>query len=203
MRERLEIELIKIKKEFYSLIKKQGKQKIITYLYVIFSLAAVTFFGLFAIQPTLATISELHKEKADGEFTLEQLKIKNQSLQKLNSEFQQIEPDINKAYEAIPTSPKIPELIRKIETLTNKNNLAIESLTTGAIELYPTTRAGVQLFSFTVNISAVGIESSINTFTQELINIDRIISIERLSSGTTEDRLFATTIIGRAYFIKE
>jgi len=203
MKEKLKIELIKIKKEFYSLIKNQGKQKIITYLYIIFSLAAVTFFGLFAIQPTLATISELHKEKDDGEFTLQQLKTKNQSLQRLSSEFQQIEPDINKVYEAIPTSPKIPELIRKIETLANKNNLAIKSLTTGAIELYPTTRAGVQLFSFTVNISAVGIESSINIFTQELVNIDRIISIERLSSGTAEDRLFSTTIIGRAYFIKE
>lgn len=108
MKERLKIELLKIKKEFYSLVKKQGKQKIITYLYVIFSLAAVTFFGLFAIQPTLATISELHREKDDAEFTLQQLKTKNQSLQRLSGEYQQIEPDIDKLYEAIPTSPKVP-----------------------------------------------------------------------------------------------
>lgn len=203
MKERIIIELIKIKKEFNSLIKKQGKQKIIAYLYVIFSLAAVTFFGLFAIQPTLSTISELHKEKEDGEFTLQQLKTKNQSLQRLSSEYQQIETDIEKLYEAIPTSPKIPELVRKIEILTNTNNLAIQSLTTGAIELYPTTRAGAQLFSYTINISAIGTEGSINSFIQELINIDRIISIERLSSGTAEQGLFSTTITGRAYFIKE
>ncbi len=126
MKERLKIELLKIKKEFYSLVKKQGKQKIITYLYVIFSLAAVTFFGLFAIQPTLATISELHREKDDAEFTLQQLKTKNQSLQRLSGEYQQIEPDIDKLYEAIPTSPKVPELVRKIEILSN-----------GGIEGYP------------------------------------------------------------------
>lgn len=203
MKEKLKIELLKIKKEFYSLIKKQGKQKIIIYLYVIFSLAAVTFFGLFAIQPTLATISELHKEKDDGELTLQQLRTKNQSLQRLSSEFNQIEPDIDKVYEAIPTSPRIPELVRKIEILANTNNLALETLNTGAIELFPTTRAGTQLFSFTINISAVGTETSINSFMQELINIDRIISIERLSSGTAENKLFSTTIIGRAYFIKE
>ena len=203
MKERLKIELLKIKKEFYSLVKKQGKQKIITYLYVIFSLAAVTFFGLFAIQPTLATISELHREKDDAEFTPQQLKTKNQSLQRLSGEYQQIEPDIDKLYEAIPTSPKVPELVRKIEILSNTNNLAIKSLTTGAIELYPTKRAGTQLFSYTVNISAIGSESSINTFIQELINIDRIVSIERLSSGTAENNLFSATITGRAYFIKE
>ena|SRR3989344_6772369 len=203
MKERLKIELLKIKKEFYSLVKKQGKQKIITYLYVIFSLAAVTFFGLFAIQPTLATISELHREKDDAEFTLQQLKTKNQSLQRLSGEYQQIEPDIDKLYEAIPTSPKVPELVRKIEILSNTNNLAIKSLTTGAIELYPTKRARAQLFSYTVNLSAIGSESSINTFIQELINIDRIVSIERLSSGTAENNLFSATITGRAYFIKE
>lgn len=203
MKDKLKFEILKIKKEFGLLIKKQGKDRIITYLYIIFSLAAVTVFGVFAIQPTLSTISELHKEKDDGEFTLQQLKVKNQSLQKLGAQLQQIESDVELVYEAIPTSPQIPELVRKVEILTNQNNLAIEGLTTGAIELYPTTRAGTQLFSFTINISAVGTESSINAFIQELINIDRMISIERLSTGTAEQGLFSANITGRAYFIKE
>lgn len=203
MKEQITAEINKIKKEFYVLVKEQGKQKIITYLYFIFSLAAVTIFGFFAIAPTLSTISDLHKEKDDGEFTLKQLKTKVQSLQKLSSQYQLLESDLDKLYEAIPTSPKIPELIRKIEFIANKHNLVIQSLTTGPIELYPTTRTGTQLFSYTVNISTVGTESSINAFTQEVINFDRMLSIERLNSGKAEKKLFSTTIIGRAYFIKE
>jgi len=203
MKDQLIIELNKIKKEFSTLIKKQGKEKIITYLYVIFSLMAVTLFGMFAIQPTLATISELHKEKDDGEFTLKQLKTKNQALQRLGSEYQKVEPGLNKIYAAIPTTPKIPELVRKIEMISNRNNLSIQNLTTGAIELYPTTRSGTQLFSYTLSITAIGTETSINTFIQELINLDRMISIERLNTGTAENDLFSTTITGRAYFIKE
>ena len=203
MKEKLSIEILKIKKEFAKLIKKQGKQKIIIYLYVIFSLMAVTVFGLFAIAPTASTISELHKEKDDGEFTLEQLKIKNQALQRLSSEYQGVEPSLDKIYAAIPTSPKIPEMIRKIEILANRNSLAIQNLSTGPIELYPASRPGTQIFSYTINVSALGTETSINTFIQELINTDRIISIERLNSGIAENDLFSTTITGRAYFIKE
>lgn len=203
MREKLTFELLKIKKEFALLIKKQGKDRIVLYLYIIFSLAAVTIFGLFAIQPTLATISELHKEKDDGEFTLQQLRTKNQTLQRLSAELQQIESDTDLVYEAIPTAPEIPELIRKIEILSNTNNLALQSLSTGAIELYPTTRAGTQLFSFTFTVSVEGAENSINTFIQELINLDRIVSIERLNTGTAERGLFSANITGRAYFIKE
>ncbi len=203
MKERLKIEIIKIKKEFHSLVKKQGKERIIASLYIAFSLAAITIFGFFAIGPTLSTISELHKEKEDGEFTLEQLKIKNQALQRLSSEYQMIQADIDKVYAAIPTSPKIPELVRKIEIMSNRNNLAIQDLRTGSIELYPTTRTGTQIFSYTLTVSVVGSELSINAFTQELINIDRIISIERLSTGTAERDLSSTTLTGRAYFIKE
>lgn len=203
MKDQLIIELNKIKKEFSALIKKQGKEKIIIYLYVIFSLMAVTIFGLFAIQPTLSTISELHKEKEDGEFTLKQLQTKNQALQRLSSEYQNVEPGLGKIYTAIPTTPKIPELIRKIEIISNRNSLSIKNLTTGAIELYPTTRSSSKLFSYTINLTATGTEASINTFIQELIKLDRIISIERLSTGTAENNLFSTTITGRAYFIKE
>lgn len=203
MKDKIKTEIDKVRKEFLLLVKKQGRQKIIAYLYIIFSLLAVTVFGAFAIQPTLATISELHKKKDDGEFLLQQLKTKNRSLQNLSSQYQQMEPELEKVYSAIPTTPQIPELIRKVEILANRNNLVLQNLNTGPIELYPTTRTTIQLFSYTVNISAVGTESSINAFIQELINIDRIISIERLSSGTAEEELFSATIIGRAYFIKE
>ncbi len=203
MKERLKIELNKVKKEFYALLRKQGKQKIITYLYLIFSLMAITVFGLFAIRPTLGTISELHKEKEDAEFTLEQLEKKNQSLQALSSEYQQIEDELTIVNNAIPASPRIPELTRKIEVLANRNNLIIENLTTGPIELFPATRVGSPLFSYTITVTAVGEEFSINSFIQEIINIDRIMSIERITSGSAERNLFSATVTGRAFFIKE
>lgn len=203
MKDRFKIEISKIKKEFYSLLRKQGKQKIITYLYIIFSLIAITVFGFFAIRPTLATISELHKEKEDAEFTLEKLEKKNQALQSLSSEYSQIENDLIIVNDAIPASPKIPELTRKIEVLANRNNLVIQTLNTGPIELFPATRVGSSLFSYTITVTAVGVESSINSFIQEVINFDRIISIERITSGSAERDLFSATITGRAFFIKE
>jgi len=201
--EKIKGQIKNIKKEFADLIRKQGKQKVITYLYVIFSLFAVTIFGVFAINPTFSTISELHKEKEDAQLTLEKLETKNQSLQRLNGEYQQIEGRLDSVYAAIPASAKIPELTRKIEVLANRNNLAIESLNTGAIEIFPANRSTSPLFSYTITVSVLGVEADINSFLQDVINFDRILSIERVTSGKAERDLFSATITGRAFFIKE
>ncbi len=203
MKERLTRELKRLRHEFQNAVNAYGKDKIIIYLYLIFSLIAITVFGLFAIRPTLATISELHKEKADSKETLDKMTEKNQNLQILAAHYQQIQSKLETVYRAIPTSPKIPELTRKIEVLANRNNLAIQSLSTGAIELYPAVRANSSLFSYTVTINVLGDESDINTFTQEFISFDRLISIDRITSGSAERGLFSATITGRAFFIKE
>lgn len=202
MKEKLTFELKKIKKEFVHLLEKQGKQKVILYLYIIFSLIAISIFGAFAIGPTLATISELRKEKEDAELTLDQLITKNQSLQKLGAQYETISGQIDSVYAAIPTSPKIPELTRKIEVIANKNSLTIDNLNTGSIEIFPAKRSGSPLFSYSINVTVIGTESDINSFIQEFINFDRILSIDKISSGEFERGLFSATITGRAFFIK-
>ena len=58
----------KIKAEIKSLIDKgnailsasQNRQRVTAYLYIIFSLFALSFFGIFAIGPTITTISNLN-----------------------------------------------------------------------------------------------------------------------------------------------
>jgi len=203
MKERIISEILKIKREFYDTLKKQGEQKIIAYLYIIFSLIAITIFGLFAIRPTLSTISELQKEKKDSEFTLEQLEIKNQALQKLSAEYRLLEPKLDSVYLAIPKSSQIPDLARKFEVVANGNNLFIEALTTGPIEIFPAVKSNPPLFSYNITITVIGNNTDINSFIQDIVNIDRMLSIDRISSGKAERNQYTATLTGRAFFFKE
>ena len=55
---------------------KQNKQRATAYLYVIFSLLAFSFFGIFAIGPTVTTISDLNKKYNEEKIALKELQQK-------------------------------------------------------------------------------------------------------------------------------
>ena len=65
----------KIKKEKYlGFLPDLKKEKTQKYSSIIFSLVSLSFFGIFAINPTLSTIAKLKKELSDTKFVEEQLR---------------------------------------------------------------------------------------------------------------------------------
>jgi Tfp pilus assembly protein PilO len=200
----------KIKEEIKSLIAKgnallnasQNKQRVTAYLYIIFSLLALSFFGLFAIGPTFSTISELNKKFAEDKVALKQLQDKNAALKSLSSQYLEIEPDLNLIDNAIPQSPKVAEITRQVENLSIKNNLIVKKLDTGLMELFPTKNVNTPIFSYTFTVSVEGEEQDINTFIADVINMGRIIGIDKLTTGKQQSVLHTASVTGRAYFYK-
>lgn len=185
-------------------LNSQGRTKITAYLYIFFSLLALSFFGFFAVRPTIITITALQKQFKDSQKVLVDLKIKNQALQALTAQYQDLGPDLLLSINAIPNSPKIPELTRKLETIASQNNLVITKLAVGVIELFPAKRkVNSSIFSYTFTFSVQGSEAAINLLIADLIDFDRIVSLERLTTGKAERNTFAASITGRAYFFKE
>lgn len=200
----------KLKQEIKDLIAKSNeylntgdKQKTTAYLYVIFSLLALSFFGLFAIGPTITTISQLNKQYEEDKVALKQLQDKNAALKSLSAEYVNIQSDLGLIDNAIPQAPKVAELTRQLEVLATNNNLVVQKLDTGLMELYPVKNTNSPLFSFTISLNVTGLEVDVNNFLQELINMGRIIGIERLSTGKQQDNSFSASITGRAFFYKE
>lgn len=185
-------------------LNSQGREKIIAYLYIFFSLLALSFFGFFAVRPTVTTITALQKQFKDSQKVLADLKVKNQALQTLTAQYQGLGSDLLLATNAIPDSPRIPELTRKLETLANQNNLVVTKLSVGVIELFPAKKKiNSSIFSYTFSFSVQGSEAAINLLIADLINFDRIVGLERLTTGKAERNTFAASITGRAYFFKE
>lgn len=181
----------------------QNKQKVTAYLYIIFSLTALSFFGLFAIGPTISTISDLNKQYAEEQIALEKLRDKNTALKALSAEYINIQQDLVFIDYAIPKSPKIAELTRQLETLSTQNSLIIQKLDTGLIELFPAKNVNSPIFSFTFSIGVTGSEQNINTFITQLINMSRIIGMEKLTTSKNQEILYTASITGRAFFYKE
>lgn len=199
-----------IREELTSLIAKgnsylneaQNKQKVVAYLYIIFSLFALSFFGLVAISPTITTISNLRKEYKEGKVALQDLIDKNKALNALSIEYVSIQPDLYLIDNAIPQSPRISEIIRQIEYMIKNNGLSVQKLESGLVEIYPTKNINTRIFSYPLSINISGAEKNVNEFIGNLINMGRILSIERLVTGDSKSYRTAS-ITCKVFFYKD
>jgi Tfp pilus assembly protein PilO len=187
-------------KKYPELFKFYERQKFVSYIYIILTLFTVSFFGIFAISPTLSTIANLNKQKADNEKMYENLKTKLTNMQKLDAFYTANTDRIKMVDTAIPASAQIPTVIKKIESLAQQNSLFISDIETGAITIFPTVEKTPPLYSFTITMSLVGDSADINSFIGDIINFDRIIGIETIGSGTTNENRSEVVITGRAFF---
>ncbi len=201
----------RIKAELKALIAKgntllnagQNKQRATAYLYVIFSLISLSFFGLIAIGPTISTIFDLNKQLDESRQALKQLEDKNTALKALSAQYIDIQDHLDLIDNAIPQSANVARLTRKIEELSIQNNLAVQKIDTGLMELFPAKNTNSPIFSFTFSLGVSGAERDINNFISQLINIDRIISIEKLTTGKRTESIYTASITGKAFFYKE
>lgn len=191
---------IKYKKKYSTFLFGEDMQKFIVYLYVILTLITVSFFGLFAIKPTLSTISNLKKQHEDSKLVYEQLRQKLQAIQTLDSLYQQIESDLPVLFLSLPTTTKIPYLTHQIGKMITDNGLDLRALEFGRVEVYPTQKRNQSLYSFTFQMSVIGDSRRINAFLEQLINFDRLVSLDGIATGKTEPGSFGMLVSGRAYF---
>lgn len=188
-----------IVKKYSESMQEEKKQKFIGYLYVSLTLFTLSFFGLFAIRPTLSTISNLDKQYKDNLLVYNSLKEKLSALQKLDIQYQEIQPDLELIFNAIPKSNKITYLTRQLENLAFADNLTVTHLAFDTIEIYPN-KKNASMYSFKFSISVEGTNDNVNKFIADFINFDRIIGIDHLVSGKTIENKFGASIGGRAFF---
>ncbi|OGH12685.1 MAG: hypothetical protein A2776_01515 [Candidatus Levybacteria bacterium RIFCSPHIGHO2_01_FULL_40_10] len=183
------------------LLSGQDRNKIISYLYIVLTLFAVSFFGFFAIAPTLSTISTLNKQYLDSRLVYESLRTKLSSLQSLDVQHKQMEPELNIIYSAIPKTTKIPQLTRQIENIAAESNVQITRLSFGTIEIYPNVKTTDPVYSYTFSVAVSGSDPDVNSFLSNIISFDRIIGVDRVATGLDEKNKFTAAITGRAYFL--
>ncbi|MBI2622114.1 type 4a pilus biogenesis protein PilO [Candidatus Microgenomates bacterium] len=165
------------------------------YFMLILSLFALSFFGIFAIKPTLQTITQLQREITDNNLVYEKLKEKNRNLLTLQSEYKQIEQDLPVVYAALPEQVDAPTFLLKVRTLVNTHNLSVTNLSLGKSSLSGQENVDKKTTnSVTFNLSVSGSYQNIKQFLNELTSLDRLVTLNTIeitpnSSETGENKL--------------
>lgn len=176
---------------------------------LIFSIVAVIFFAIFAIRPTLQTMSELVKEIKDKQILDEQLDQKIASLNTAQSQYQKFNSQFYLLDEAIPKTARLVEGLKIVEKIASENDLVIQGITISAVpdELSVATADKAKRDSLTFNVDVVGDYLKIRQFINDLMNSRRMMIIDQvnfsLGSSRYQENLTALVRINLPYYRNE
>lgn len=171
------------------------------------SIGAVLFFIVFAIQPTLITMSELIKELEDKRALDQQLSQKIAALSSAQTTYLQIEPQIPLLFEAIPKKPQLKETLLVLEKIASDRNLVIDTIVVKEVPREveaDMSKSSVKRTIIPVVVTVTGTYPNISGYLQDILNIRRTIMIESIVFTRTEERgsevLRTNITLGLPYF---
>ena len=175
--------------------------RIITTL--IFTFAAMSFFGIFAINPTLSTIVELKKQLADSEQVNELLTTKINNLSALQGQYTLLTPDLPTILTAIPEDAEAPLLMGQVQALAKRSKLKLISFRVSEVQLTSPQVKTVKGSSFIFSLEAQGEYQDMINFVSSLSKMNRIVTLESLSiTKEPKQNALVLNIRARQYFKK-
>lgn len=180
-------------------------------IFVVMSFMTVSFFSVFAIRPTLITISGLIREIEDKGEINSQLEEKIVGLSLVQAEYTQVQVDLAKVWRAMPDRPEVASLIWQLELAAVRNglkliNLQVEPVTLTAV---PQVKEGKELPQIEVGVTVGGNLTQIKEFMKTINNLGRVIVVKEAiwATGTPVLQKEGVTVIvslrGEVYFTKE
>jgi len=176
-----------------------------------FTIAATIFFALFAIRPTILTMTELVKEIDDKKTTVEALKKKVTALNTVQKEYFVLQNQFYLLEEAIPSEPRLADVVGVIEKVASDLQISITSLQLPELPLKSKTpvdfsKKAVITKNVTVDIS--GDYLQIKAFINALSGLRPILGVEsatinRKTEREEESSITTATIRIQVYYYGE
>lgn len=189
-------------REQLKLLPKFNDEKTKLYTMLGLTLAAMSFFGIFAINPTLSTIAELKRQYADLSFVNQKLFTKSQDLSALQEKYSALAPLLTVVYDAMPQKPEIVKFVAQVNSVLVRTHLEVRSLHTNGVEITPDRIDKVTSHSyFTFSLEAEGTYEDIIAFSRSLTRINRLVTVEGISiSKDDKSNMLVLNLRGRQYF---
>lgn len=190
--------------QYKELLPKFQEERTQAFTTLILSFIALSFFGFFAISPTLSKITELHKQLEDNIFTDEKLTEKINNLGMLYQKYNAITPELPVIYAAIPEKPEATTLLGQLQTISKRQEVNLTKLNTFQVELSKTDDGISKYSSFAFSLDAEGSYDQLLAFASALGKFERIISIDSITinASTNQEKSLVVNIRGKAYFKK-
>lgn len=187
------------KNKYLDILPYFTQEKTKNFTTLIFTLLAVSFFGFFAIHPTLSTIAQLKRQLTDSQFVNQKLQEKISALSELQKQYTELQEDIPDVFSAIPQTPSTPLLTGQLQLLALDSDISILRLQIFEVELYQGQQEKNSSFAF--SLEAQGEQDKLLNFLSSLVNFERIVTIDTLSFTKVEtEGTFNLSLRGKAYF---
>lgn len=147
---------------------------------VLFTLAIIIFFAVFAIKPTLETIAQLITKIEAQELVLEQAKKKTTALAAAQEKLTTIESALPALESAIPASYQIQQITRSIESIAGTQNLALNNLRVSSVT-YPIQPSSSPIEEISLNISFDSTYPEAKILLVTLSQLPRLLALETIS----------------------
>jgi len=179
------------------------KPQVKAYTMFILSLLTMSFFGVFAIKPTLKTITRLKREINDSQLVNEALEQKIISLSQIKEEYKKIEVDLPLISNALPPEPKFSFFLQDLETLAQETGATISGVKLESVDL--TKKDSQVSIQISASLTLSGSYSSCRNFLDRLLNNSRIYmvnSFEIDSNSKGEINIIKLSLKVNTYYLK-
>ncbi len=190
-------------KYLHALLPRLQEKRAQSFTTIILTLITLSFFGIFAISPTLSTIADLQKQISDSQFVNQQLRQKIINLSQLETSYKSIQKDLPVIFAAVPINPDVTVLVGQLQTLVQNSGVALLHIQTLPVDVSTHTTAQNSSFVFAVDVS--GTYQHCKSFLDAITNFNRLVTIDAVSltrPSATED-LYNLSLRGNAYFLSQ
>jgi Tfp pilus assembly protein PilO len=171
---------------------------------IVLTLCAISFFGFFAISPTVSTVLKLKKELSDNQFVFNQLDIKIKNLTELRKQYFDLQNDLPAITSAITIQPDASVLFAQIQSIAQTSNIAIKKLQNFEVEVLRNDKsAGKNYYSYSFSIAGIGSFENISRFISTITSMERIVNIDGFSINNATDQSSESlgfSVQGSAFF---
>lgn len=175
--------------------KEERTQKFTT---IVLTVMTLSFFGIFAINPTISTILRLQRELDDNKLVDTKLAQKIQNISTLQKKYTSLQGDLPIILSAIPQNAEVPLFAAQIQGVAKNSNVSIENFQTFEVEAKSTTRK-YSSFSFALSVS--GSYNDLYKFLTTLANMQRVVAIDLISlTKKTGGSQLELAIKGKTFF---
>lgn len=168
---------------------------------LVLTLVTIAFFGVFAINPTLGTISDLQKQLDDSTFTHDSLQKKIANLTTLQQKYADIQDGLTPLYNAVPTTVSLDVFVGQIHMLAGLGNIQLTRVQTLPVEI-STQTASAKYTAYEFSIEAQGNYDDLKKYATTVATFNRLVTLNSISMTHVGkvDQTFRMQIRGKTYF---
>lgn len=195
-------ELRRFSRYYRSLEPFLNKTAVKTYTTVILSFLTMSFFGYFAIKPTLSTIASLNKQIGDARFVDQKLQEKVNALTLAQTEYQKIKPDLVLVDNALPKNSELTGFIKSLEKMATESGLQIINLSFQGIDLSGSVQATQSNSLIPINFSLTthGNYPQIDNFLSKIASLARLVIIDKI--GFSQKESLEVVFDGKIFYLR-